>query len=204
MIDLSTAQVRSFFTLAADRMMANKDALCELDAQAGDGDIGLTMSKGFSAVRAKLAEDPPATVPEAFRAAAMTMMNTVPSTMGTLLASGLLRVSSSASGADSTETVPLTTVLDGLVEGIQARGQAQPGDKTILDSLVAARAAAGARDSSAIVAAAEKAARETAAMRAVHGRAARYSNGSSGKVDPGAVVGAHLVGALVEAAGTSP
>lgn len=202
MIELSPAQVRTFFALAAARMTAHKDALCELDAQAGDGDIGLTMSKGFSAVRDALQADPSVDdIPSLFRTAATTMMNSVPSTMGTLLASGLLRVSTHAASSAGAQTISVTTILDGLVEGITARGKSQPGDKTILDTFAPARAAADSADSPELTRVAEEAARNTATMRSAHGRASRYPDASEGKVDPGAVVGSHLVACLVEAAG---
>lgn len=200
MIELTSEQVRSFFALAATRMTEEKDALCELDAQAGDGDIGLTMSKGFSAVREALQSDPSVDdIRSLFRTAAMTMMNAAPSTMGTLIASGLLRISTSAPGGSESKTISVVTLLDGLLEGIQTRGKSQPGDKTILDVLAPSRAAAETGDATELTRVAEEAARNTATMRSVHGRASRYPDGSEGKVDPGAVVGAHLVTCLVEA-----
>lgn len=198
MTELDPRRVRTFFSLTADRMTLHKDSLCALDAQAGDGDIGLTMSKGFSAVRDALEAEPSADeISTLFRVAATTMMNSVPSTMGTLIASGLLRISARA----STNTISVPTILDGLIEGIQARGKSKPGEKTILDALGPARAVADTADADQLISVTEEAARDTAKMRSVHGRASRYPDASEGKIDPGAIVGLHLVACLADAAG---
>lgn len=197
---LSAAKVRTFFALAAERMTQQRDALCELDAQAGDGDIGLTMSKGFSAVRDALEADPSADdIPSLFRIAAMTMMNTVPSTMGTLIASGFLRISGGGTSGAELEAISLRTVLEGLIDGIQARGKARPGDKTILDVLAPASSLSESSKPADVKRVAEEAALNTANMRSVHGRASRYPNASEGMVDAGAMVGSHIVACLVEA-----
>ena len=200
-MELSGPQIVAFARIAADRFSVNKDALCEMDAKAGDGDIGLTMSKGFSAVRDKLVENSDQTdIAAMFRTAALTMMNVVPSTMGTLIAGGFLRVATQAGAENDKTVISLRAVLEGLLEGIESRGKAKVGDKTILDSLSAARDAAAARSYESVVSSAEDAAEATRDMPAVHGRAARYPDGSIGKIDPGAVVGYHIVASLVEAA----
>lgn len=199
-MDLTATQVRSFFALCGERMRDNKETLCELDAQAGDGDIGLTMSKGFSAVSKALdAETSLVKIPEVFKTAAMTMMNEVPSTMGTLVASGLLRISTQASKSGYTQAIPIYAVLDQLIIGIQARGKAKLGDKTIIDALAPALAAVQRGQLESAVAVAAEAAQRTSEMPAAHGRASRYHDGSLGKVDPGAVVGSHIVACLIEA-----
>lgn len=200
-ITLGTA--RAFFDAAAEVMESHRDELCELDAQAGDGDIGLTMSKGFVAVRDRLAGPDGEGVDLAgvFRLAAMTMMNAAPSTMGTLVASGLLRAAGKPGSETAEDDITVDALLEALIAGIQSRGKAQRGEKTILDPLYAARdcVSRGHVTPAEMEARAHEEARRTAEMPAVHGRAARYPDASVGKQDAGATVGAYLISALARA-----
>jgi dihydroxyacetone kinase-like protein len=120
-------------------METKKQELCAIDAELGDGDIGLTMSKGFSAVKERFSADPPETPGQAFQKAAMVFMNTVPSTMGTLTASAFLRAGKALGGRGTISPGELPLILEGMIAGISARGKAKKGDKTILDSLYSAR-----------------------------------------------------------------
>lgn len=201
-LTLSAKGVCTFLRSAAKLMNESRAELCALDSQAGDGDLGLTMSRGFSAVADSLEDS--ADPSDLFKSAAMTMMNTVPSTMGTLVGSGLLRVSTLLRTAGTADPL-VSTILDGLIAGIEARGKAKQGDKTILDSLHAARSALTleADDSEAMFAAAARAVTESAKLPAVHGRAARAADKAVGKIDPGARAGAIIVRALAIGSGNS-
>ena len=43
-------ELPAFFQGAADIFAEKKEELCEMDANMGDGDLGLTMEKGFGAL----------------------------------------------------------------------------------------------------------------------------------------------------------
>jgi hypothetical protein len=100
-----------------------------------------------------------------------------------------------AAGGEEVDGARLVAMLRSAVEGIMARGQAELGDKTLLDALVPmtdrieAELAAGA-DSAAVVAAAaataDQAAEATIPMLARRGRAAYTGERSRGSVDAGA------------------
>jgi dihydroxyacetone kinase-like protein len=79
------------FQAVADLFTEKKDELCEMDANMGDGDLGLTMSKGYNALPQLIRENTEANnIGKTLMKAGMKMASVVPSTMGTLMASGIM------------------------------------------------------------------------------------------------------------------
>ena len=106
------------------------------------------------------------------------------------------------------EGADVVRALRASIEGIKTRGQADVGDKTLLDSLVPAvdtleAGLAAGKPPKEIVAAmaatAEEAAENTKTMQAMRGRAAYTGERSIGSVDAGAKGVAVLLAALAEA-----
>ncbi|SFC85715.1 dihydroxyacetone kinase subunit DhaL [Tropicimonas isoalkanivorans] len=208
MSKIDNAYLLSFFKLAADRLEARRQELCSLDGEIGDGDHGTSMANGFAAIDARLREVPADTATPALllREAASAFIGEVGATVGPLYATALLQ------GAALLEDGPLERdrlgdLLAQFAAGIGMRGQAQPGDKTMLDAWVpatqaarnAAAGGASAREvAEAAAAAARKGADTTASMVASRGRAARLKERSLGHPDPGAVSAALIIGAFAE------
>ena len=101
----------------------------------------------------------------------------------------------------------MADALTGALEGVQLRGKAQPGDKTMVDALGPAvdalRAALAARSEAqaairAAADAAEKGAQDTIPMQARKGRASYLGERSIGHQDPGATSTALLVRSLAD------
>ena len=68
-----------------------KEELCEMDAQMGDGDLGLTMDKGYGALPELIRQNAEAgDIGKTLVKAGMKMAGLVPSTMGTLMSSGVM------------------------------------------------------------------------------------------------------------------
>lgn len=76
----------------------NKDFLVELDGRMGDGDLGLTMSKAFTAAADELSDTEESDIGKIFMKAGMIMAKAAPSTMGTLMATGFMRGGESGYG----------------------------------------------------------------------------------------------------------
>lgn len=206
MAELQAAGLKAFFRKLAELMVARKDELTELDAAIGDGDLGLTMTKGFAAVSEALAGFGETDVGKILSKAGATLAAAAPSTMGTLLATGLLRAGQAVLGRAGLDLAGLAQMLEAFVEGISARGKAKPGDKTILDSLYPAlEALRGACEQQLSlvdgVAAAYQAAVQglaaTKEMVSQHGKAACFGERTLGRQDPGATVGAYICEALL-------
>jgi dihydroxyacetone kinase-like protein len=196
---LNLDDIRNIFNEIAQIMEENKDYLCKLDGALGDGDIGLTMSKGFRAIAENLPNIPDKDIGAVLMKSALVMGETVASTMGTLMASALIRGGKVSQGKTELTTEDLLLVFKAMVQGIMDRGKAKVGDKTILDSLVPATEGMEAAHKEgktlkqaihAAYEAAENGAKSTIEMQSRQGRAGRYLERSIGHQDPGATVGA--------------
>ncbi|HLH68703.1 MAG TPA: DAK2 domain-containing protein [Candidatus Dormibacteraeota bacterium] len=193
---------------AADAVQASADRLNRLDGQAGDGDLGVTMTIGARVVRELLPGlegQPPAAV---LRACGAALARRAPSTSGTLVATALLRAARVVD--EEAGATALARALRAAQEGIQERGKARPGGKTMLDALapavVAAEAAAGrgagiGEALRAAAVAAEAGAQATREMLPGHGRASWLAERSAGHEDAGARLVAILLQASAGAAG---
>lgn len=200
MAKLDTAGIKALFVKLGDEMTANKEHLCELDAAIGDGDLGITMSLGFTKTAEDLAPLNEADVGKLLMRAGMQMSSHVPSTMGTLMASGLMGGGKALKGQTEIDAAGLAIFLKAFMDALIARGKAKPGEKTIIDAFdYASRAAADCSGSDLITCAnaAEKGAHDgleaTKEMMSVHGKAAVFREKTLGVQDPGATVGYLLV-----------
>lgn len=180
-----------------DIMCENRDYLIKLDSIVGDGDLGLTMSDGFVAAYKAAAVSGETDTGKLLYNAGKAMSTAVPSTMGTLMASGLMQAGKVLKGKLELEPMDIATLFEAYLEGVANRGKAKVGDKTFLDGLdpavTALKTALGAGDELPAAAAKAREAAETGfqhttTMIAVHGRAATRGEASRVLQDPGAAV----------------
>ncbi|MBC8536100.1 dihydroxyacetone kinase subunit DhaL [Feifania hominis] len=203
---ISRDDVIALFGAIRDKMAASRDLLCELDSVAGDGDLGLTMAHGFTAVSDSMAASAEQDLGKLLMAAGMAMAEKVPSTMGTLMASAVMAAGKSVKGKTALVPADLPGMVQAAVEGIKKRGKAEQGDKTILDAMIPAAEAMGALGEQATAGEFASAGRRAAAegveqtkqMKPKFGRAAWYGEQNIGKQDPGATA-ALCVAEAVEA-----
>ena len=203
---ISAEQLPDIFSGAARIFAEKKDELCEMDARMGDGDLGLTMQKGYGALPELLKENmQPEDPAKTLMKAGMKMSSVVPSTMGTLMASGIMEGGKALKGKAEIGPNELADFLEGFAGGIQKRGKCEPGDRTILDAMKpaaeAARQAAEAGGSlEAVLDAAVKGAEEgvhaTESMVPKFGKAAVHAAKAAGVPDQGAVAGKYLLEGL--------
>ena len=176
-------------------MIENEEKLCEMDAQMGDGDLGLTMRKGWIALSEAAKEMDETDIGKLCMKCGMKLSSTVPSTMGTLLASALLSAGKAVSGKEELSMNDFSSFLQGFCEGIQKRGKCQPGDRTVLDSLYPAAQTAKKHQEltdfalDEILLASNEGLANTKKMPAKFGKAAIFVAKSGDAVDQGALVG---------------
>ena len=128
-------------------MEENKDKLIDLDSAIGDGDLGLTMSKGFHAAVASSRIFSESDVGRFLFQIGMAIGSAAPSTMGTLIAAGFLSAGKALAGVASLDLRALAVLFQAFADGIMQRGRSKPGEKTILDVFCpAAKALADASD----------------------------------------------------------
>lgn len=179
-------------------MEQNKQYLIDLDSAFGDGDLGLTMTAGFAAAAEFVQASAETDLGKLTAQMGMAISKKVPSTMGTLVASGFLGAGKAVKGNTELDNNSLNLFFKGFVDGVMARGKASPGDRTIVDSIFPAQKAfessvASGTDmvaslNAAAIAAAEGV-EESKKMVAKFGRAVYYGDQVLGKEDQGAVVG---------------
>ena len=208
-MSLDAAWARRWIELAAVEIAEQRDYLVDLDRAIGDGDHGENMDRGFKAAVEALGQGQPGSVAEVLKTVAKTLMSTVGGAAGPLYGTAFLRASKAA-GDSELDGAGVAAVIAGALDGIQARGKATTGEKTMVDAwtpaLEAARAAAEAGSDpvavlEAAATAAEAGAAATEPMRATKGRASYLGERSIGHLDPGAVSTSLILRAAVRAAG---
>ena len=208
-MSLDAAWAQRWIELAAAQVAEQRDYLVDLDRAIGDGDHGENMDRGFKASVEALGQAQPASVAEVLKTVAKTLMSTVGGAAGPLYGTAFLRASKAA-GNGELDGAGAAAVIAGALEGIQARGKATTGEKTMVDAwtpaLEAARAAAESGSDAAAVfeaaaTAAEAGAASTEPMRATKGRASYLGERSIGHLDPGAVSTSLILRAAARAAG---
>ena len=191
---------------AAKVMSENRTLLIELDNVIGDGDLGITMEKGFTAAAEtarKLSAEEPGSI---FMKAGMTIANSAPSTAGTLMATGLMRGGKAVAGKPELSVPDMKAFLAAFLQGVMDRGKTKPGEKTLVDILAPALDAmesyTGDDVALAWKQAEEGAARGVEAARAFvaqHGKAAVFREKTIGLEDPGGRAAFLLIKSFAEA-----
>jgi len=194
--------VAAWLRTYARAIAAHRDELTELDAAIGDADHGINMDRGMQAVIARLDQLPPADIGALLKAVGMTLVSTVGGAAGPLYGTLFLQMGVAAGPAAELSLTGWTAAFDAGVRGVQARGKAQRGDKTMLDALLPAVEAlrvadvSGRRVDEALrlaAAAADEGARATIPLVARKGRASYLGERSVGHQDPGATSSALLL-----------
>lgn len=199
-------ELPDLFQGAADIFGEKKEELCEMDARMGDGDLGLTMQKGFGALPQLIRDnEAEGDIGKTLMKAGMKMAALVPSTMGTLMSSGIMEGGKAIGKKGEMGAGELADFLAGFARGIAHRGKCQLGDRTILDAVDAGarkaqEACAEGADMGAMLRRAAEGAKEgvkaTEDMLPKYGKAAVFSAKAKGVPDQGAVAGQYFLEGL--------
>ncbi len=178
----------------AERIIDNKEYLTELDREIGDADHGVNMARGFQAVLEKVPQDSD-DVGAVLKKTGMTLLSTVGGASGPLYGTAFMEAGKAVAGKERLEAADVPAILDAAIAGIQKRGKAAQGEKTMLDALIPAletyrEKLESGSDLSEAMDAACAAARDgvefTKTIRATKGRASYLGDRSIGHQDPGA------------------
>jgi len=204
---IATRDLQQMFSLIAEEIGKNRDRLCELDGAIGDGDHGLAMDAGWQAAAKAIGElDQSQVVPTpAFNAAAKAFLNAVGASSGPLYATAFMRAGTAAKDKSDLSDDDFLCVFSAMAQGIQDRGKAELGEKTMIDAWKPAVDAAlevrrTGTNLSGCLAAAVEAARNgceaTRGMIAAKGRSSRLGDRAIGHVDPGAASAVIVIEAI--------
>ena len=202
------AQILTWIRLYAAEIAANKTYLTDLDAAIGDADHGINMDRGFGEVLGKLPVLEAQDVTAILKGTGMTLLSKVGGASGPLYGTLFMRMGLCSAGKETLTDEEFLAGLTAGVEGIQQRGSARLGEKTMVDALAPAvetlrsQLAAGASLCAALQAAATAAQagmEATVALQATKGRASYLGARSIGHQDPGATSAYLLLKTAAEA-----
>ena len=191
----------------ADVLHENAAYLTQLDSAIGDADHGINMDRGFKAVRDKFPTIATMDIATQLKTVGTTLVSTVGGASGPLYGTGFLRAGVAVAGKQQLGPADVVAMLEAFLGGIVARGKAQPGEKTMVDALTPAVAAAkqALNDdlplkelASRATQAAEEGVKATIPMLATKGRASYLGERSVGHQDPGATSSWLILRSLTE------
>lgn len=181
----SAALARAVFSIAAS-VQKKAEELNAADGTLGDGDLGITVSRGFQEAAAAAA---PADVGLALLEYAKAFQRVSSSSYGTLVATAFMAAAKELKGRETFEAEEIPKLLDAALTAMMNRGKANLGDKTVLDSMAAIVEATRNASSDTMIAAAKSAAADTVeTFRGKPnkiGRARMFGDQSIGLPDPG-------------------
>ena len=190
-----TDEVLGIFKTIAAEVMPQANVLRDLDAKIGDGDLGITITRGMSAVIEGLDDLEGTPVSNQLARSGMTFNRAAASTFGILFASAMMRGGAVVKDREDVGSADVVPIARAALQGLMDRGKAKLGDKTMLDALApaieafdnvqqAGKSLADATD--AAVAACELATEATIEMQSKVSRAGWLGERSIGVQDPGA------------------
>jgi dihydroxyacetone kinase-like protein len=185
-------QVRDWLRRYADTIAEHRVELVQLDTAIGDGDHGTNMDRGMKKALEKLDGQEGADIGALLKTVAMALISSVGGAAGPLYGTLFLQMGTSTAGKEELDLAGWTAAVEAGIKGVQSRGKAEPGDKTMIDALLPALEALRAGDGDAGEAlrraadAAEEGMKSTIPMEARKGRASYLGPRSVGHQDPGA------------------
>ena len=196
-----------YIKLAAKKIHDNGDYITGLDAITGDGDHWANINMGFENLVAAADEMSEMALDGVFKKIGMLMMSKIGGSSGILYGGAYLAAAKSIAGKSSIGSEELCASLEAMVNDMMARGKAEPGFKTMIDSLHPAvqaykKALADGKSDVQTMDLVKKAAVDgaeaTKGMEAVKGRASYQTNKGVGHLDPGAVTMSYQIVCLCD------
>ncbi len=137
-MSVGVREIKAFVSVLCDIVIENEKPFCELDAAAGDGDFGMSLAKGFREVKKQLDAMEDSSVQGFLRGTGMIITEFCGGASGPIWGSAFRAAAAAAKDKDALELPDIAQLLDAAIKGIQKRGGAQRGDKTLLDALIPA------------------------------------------------------------------
>jgi len=139
---ITTEDTLRWLKQLANVLHENRDYLTQLDSPIGDADHGTNMDRGFKAVADKLPGMENMDIGSILKTVGTTLVSTVGGASGPLYGTAFLRAGMATSGKHELYESDIVSMLEAALEGIKVRGKAQLGEKTMVDALTPALAAA--------------------------------------------------------------
>jgi dihydroxyacetone kinase-like protein len=209
-MSVTAADVRAWIDAYAQTIAEHRVELVKLDTAIGDGDHGTNMDRGMKKAVEKLDGSDAGDIGADLKAVGMALVSSVGGAAGPLYGTLFLQMGMATAGRSELDLAGWTGALEAGVKGVQARGKAEPEDKTMLDALLPALDALRAAESDGAelgdalrrsAGAAEEGMKATIPLEARKGRASYLGPRSVGHQDPGATSSQLLLAAAAETFG---
>jgi len=195
MAEISQGDIERAIKTTCATVLRNEHYFADLDGLAGDGDFGTSLATGFRQIEAEWDGIPKTDIGAMLLKISMIVSKHVGGSSGPIWGTGFMKAAMLTRGKDAVTLEELAGMLGSAIEGIQARGGAQRGDKTLLDALIPVHekllAHATSGDTTAALkdaaTVADAAVDETRSLVAHRGRASQVGERSANTPDPGIV-----------------
>jgi len=203
---VTSEQVRDWIRRFADVVSERRMELVRLDTAIGDGDHGTNMDRGMKKAVEKLDSTEGGDIGADLKNVGMALVSSVGGAAGPLYGTLFLQMGTASAGKSELDLDGWTAAVEAGVKGVQARGKAEPNDKTMIDALLPAIDALreGGELGEALkrsADAAEEGMKATIPLEARKGRASYLGPRSVGHQDPGATSSYLLLRAAAETLG---
>ncbi|SFJ15508.1 dihydroxyacetone kinase subunit DhaL [Thermoflavimicrobium dichotomicum] len=199
---ISVEQFLKWIRFAHEKIQQHKNELTELDQAIGDGDHGVNLARGFEAVVQKLDAHEGKDLGALCQEIGMTLIAKVGGASGPLYGTAFVRMATAWKGKQSVTYPEFVQGIEAGANGIQARGKAGLGDKTMLDVWLPLADYLARETETVSWKEVERFVyqqmKSTESMEAKKGRAAFLGARSIGHRDPGAVSSYYLFAALCQ------
>ncbi|MDR3430917.1 MAG: dihydroxyacetone kinase subunit DhaL [Rouxiella aceris] len=209
-MELTKQQIVSWLERCAVMFAEQRDFLTQLDSDIGDGDHGLNMNRGFNKVMEKLPSVADKDIGFILKTTGMTLLASIGGASGPLFGTFFIRAAQSTDAKQSLNIDEVHQMLSDGIKGIEMRGKAEPGDKTMCDVWLAVEDELSQARQQQLslpqalencVERANRALNDTILMQAKKGRASYLGERSIGHQDPGATSAKIMMEALYQQVG---
>lgn len=133
---LTTNHVMAIVRDMADVIISNEVYFCELDSVAGDGDFGMSVAKGFKVLLNEWDDLSTDSIGDFLKDSGMLITEYCGGASGPIWGSAFRAAGKNAKGKEEVSLSEFADLMEAAVAGIQKRGKAELGDKTLLDALI--------------------------------------------------------------------
>ncbi len=135
---LVTNDIVNIVNNMSEIIIRNEVYFCDLDSPAGDGDFGMSLSKGFKQLKKEWDDIPKEDIGKFLKGCGMIITEYCGGASGPIWGSAFRSAGKYSNGKVELSLKEFAETLQGAVDGIQKIGGAKLGDKTLLDALIPA------------------------------------------------------------------
>ena len=139
MSEITLSDVERTLKSMAATALRNEKYFCELDAAAGDADFGISLAAGFNAIQNDWEQVDRSSIGAMLLKASMLITSNTGGCSGPIWGTAFMRAGALSRDKTSLTLEEIDAMLSAAIEGIQKRGGAELGDKTLLDALAPVR-----------------------------------------------------------------